>query len=268
MAVLIPCLVALRDEFNQLAPKRDKASDGWIGNTAHAGTSSDHNPDETGNTPYEDADDVDEVHAIDVDNTGPWPGGMTFDLAVNVIVDRHRRGLDDRLQNVIWNGRIASRSWGWTWQSYDGASAHTEHAHFSARYTTAQERDTSPWGLVDRFGDEHMEQSEFTALLKGALKDLELKKALAMGIFATDNVVSLDGPDPSNTKDASVQALIQWPRAGYAKTAADKATTANDRIAAVESKVDLIIAKLEEQGTEQPPPPPAGTTAAKSSTRK
>ena len=48
--ILVPCLVALRNEFNQLAPNRDKASDGSIGDTSHAASSSDHNPDETGNT--------------------------------------------------------------------------------------------------------------------------------------------------------------------------------------------------------------------------
>lgn len=145
--VLVPCLTSLRNEFNLLAPDRDLASDGSIGDTDHAASSSDHNPDETGNTPYEDADNINEVHAIDVDDDLRKPG-WTMQRCVNIITTRHREGEDNRLQNVIYNRRIWSRSWGWTPQPYTGRNAHTEHAHFSARYTTAQENDTRPWGLI------------------------------------------------------------------------------------------------------------------------
>jgi hypothetical protein len=142
-------LDSLRGEFNLMSPNRDKRSDGWVGDRAHAMNSSDHNGDESGNTPYEDADNVDEVHGLDVDDTGPWPREGWFDEKIRTIVDNHRRGLDNRLQNVIRNGRIASRSWGWAWRTYGGSNGHYEHAHFSARYTTAQENDVSPWGVYD-----------------------------------------------------------------------------------------------------------------------
>jgi hypothetical protein len=145
MATLVPCLVSLRGEFNAAAPGRDKASDGWLGDAAHRRSSSDHNPDESGTTPYEDADNVDEVHALDVDDTGPWP--WSFDAKVEHIRREHAAGRDNRLQNIIRNGKIASRSWGWEWRDYDGANGHYQHAHFSARYTTAAENDTSPWGV-------------------------------------------------------------------------------------------------------------------------
>lgn len=146
--VLVPCLVALRAEFDDAGPRRDRSSDGWRGDAAHALQSSDHNPDESGATPYEDADFVDEVHALDVDDSGPWLPGFSFDDAVERIRARHAAGDDDRLQNIIRNGRIASRSWGWSWRSYTGPNGHYEHAHFSARYTTAQENDTRPWRLT------------------------------------------------------------------------------------------------------------------------
>ncbi len=146
--ILVPCLVSLRTEFNTLAPSRDRASDGSIGDSAHASSSSDHNPDETGATPYEDADSRNEVHAIDVD-ADLRKSGWTMERAVDLIVSRHRRGLDNRLQNVIYNGRIWSRSWGWTERTYTGSNKHNKHAHFSARYTTAQESDTRRWGLLE-----------------------------------------------------------------------------------------------------------------------
>jgi hypothetical protein len=150
--VLVPCLVSLRNEFNELAPVRDKASDGSIGDQAHASSPSDHNPDETGSTPYEDADSANEVHAIDVDRD-LRRSGWTMTRAVQIILERHRDGRDGRLQNIIWDGRIWSRSWGWAAREYAGSNPHDKHAHFSARYTTAQERDTRAWGLLEAAGD-------------------------------------------------------------------------------------------------------------------
>ncbi|GGK87833.1 hypothetical protein [Mangrovihabitans endophyticus] len=150
--ILVPCLVSLRSEFNRLAPGRDHTSDGSIGDAAHAQSSSDHNPDETGRTPYHDADHINEVHAIDVDDD-LRKSGWTMQRCVQIIVTRHRTGKDNRLQNVIYNRRIWSRSWGWTARTYTGTSPHTEHAHFSARYTTAQESDTRPWGLLEEDED-------------------------------------------------------------------------------------------------------------------
>src|SRR5919112_6383285 len=136
--ILVPCLVSLRNEFNAVAPRRDRTSDGSIGDPAHAQTSSDHNPDETGNTPYEDADSRNEVHAIDVDKDLRKPG-WSMQKCVEIIVVRHRTARDNRLQNVIYNRRIWSRSWGWTARAYTGSNPHDKHAHFSSRYTTAQE---------------------------------------------------------------------------------------------------------------------------------
>ena len=134
---LIPSLIGLRGEFNSLAPGRSKASDGSIGDQAHSASLSDHNPDNKG-----------AVHAIDVTSAGPWPAGRSMRWAVDRIVGRHRDGADDRLQYVIYDREIASRSWGWTWRAYTGASPHTHHAHFSARYTHDAETGTRAWGLL------------------------------------------------------------------------------------------------------------------------
>lgn len=162
--ILVPCLVSLRTEFNQLSPTRDKTSDGSIGDLAHQQEPSDHNPDETGNTPTKDADHINEVHAIDVDRD-LRRSGWTMEKCLEIIVTRHRSGRDDRLQNIIYNRRIWSRSWGWTARAYTGASAHTEHAHFSARYTTPQENDTRAWGLLEGEDDDMatITQTDFNA---------------------------------------------------------------------------------------------------------
>lgn len=147
--ILVPSLVTLRSEFNRLAPTRDKATDGSVGDEAHSQSVSDHNPDETGNVPIEDADSINEVHAIDVDKTGPWPWDGGMEAAVQHILKRCRAGQESRLRYIIYNRRIWSASNGWVQQSYSGSNPHTEHAHFSASYTTSREADTSSWHLED-----------------------------------------------------------------------------------------------------------------------
>ncbi|GIF08643.1 hypothetical protein [Actinoplanes siamensis] len=127
---LVTCLVTLRAEFNRLSPRRDKSSDGWIGDTAHASRTSDHNPDGAGR-----------VLAIDIDSDGPWP------VPFGALVERLRG--DPRLEYIIWNRRIASRSRGWTWRTYTGSSdPHTGHAHLSARHDHTGNTSTAPWGLI------------------------------------------------------------------------------------------------------------------------
>jgi hypothetical protein len=145
---LIPSLDRLRFEFNVIAPGRSKASDGWVGDAAHQAEVSDHNWDETGSVPIHDADTVNEVHAIDVDSDLRTPG-LDMETVVQHILDRCRSGAETRLRYVIYNRRIWSASSGWVQKAYTGASAHTEHAHFSASYDTAKEASTASWRLEE-----------------------------------------------------------------------------------------------------------------------
>lgn len=184
----IPSLLSLRNEFNAAFPGRDTASDGFVGDTSHAASSSDHNPDETGNTPYEDSDSINEVHAYDADKD-LRKSGWTMGQCTEIIRKRHESGQDNRLQNIIYNRRITSRSWGWSeWREYTGTNAHTEHAHFSARYgsgagTSNPENDTSPWGILAAMNEEDdMTPAEMTAWAKSA----EGKDALARAVLGFD----------------------------------------------------------------------------------
>jgi hypothetical protein len=190
--ILVPCLVSLRNEFNELAPDRDKASDGSIGDLRHQQGLSDHSPDDTPGlrTPGSDSDTKPEVHAIDVDDDLRKPG-WSMTRALQIIITRHREGRDRRLQNVIYNRRIWSASWGWTARAYGGPSSHTEHAHFSARYTTAQESDTSPWGLIE--GDDMTTKAEFLDWLQ----DKDVRKALALAVLAHDPGLDATGEVPA-----------------------------------------------------------------------
>lgn len=146
--VLIPCLKALFAEFDRIAPGRDHASDGSIGDTAHQHEVSDHNADEVGKVPIHDADHVNEVHAIDVDNN-LRESDLTMEKVVQFLLGRCRSGAEKRLRYIIYNRRIWSASSGWVQKTYTGASPHTEHAHFSASYTTSLEASTASWHLED-----------------------------------------------------------------------------------------------------------------------
>jgi len=167
--VLIPCLKTLFGEFDAIAPDRDHASDGSIGDTAHQQESSDHNPDETGKVPTHDADTINEVHAIDVDSTLRAP--ITMEDCIQFLLAECRKdnsvGTDrGRLKYMIYRRRIWKASNAWREEPYTGSSPHEEHAHFSAEYITSMESDTRTWGLIDKFGDDVSEQDVTNALNK------------------------------------------------------------------------------------------------------
>jgi hypothetical protein len=148
--VLVPCLVKLRSEFNTIAPRRRRASDGSVGDTAHQSSQSDHNPDETGNVPIRDADKTNEVHAIDVDADLRTPG-LTMRDVVLFLVRRCRAGKERRLRYIIFDRRIWSDSDGWhlAGRAYTGANPHDKHAHFSSVYDSQGEASTTSWHLQE-----------------------------------------------------------------------------------------------------------------------
>jgi hypothetical protein len=111
----------LREQIDDSFPDRDRASDGWIGDTRHSARKSDHNPDEQG-----------WVRAIDVDRDlfkGSKPDIMPD------LVDQLRRACKDksgkRISYIIFDKRICSPILGWKWRKYKGSNPHTKHAHFS-----------------------------------------------------------------------------------------------------------------------------------------
>lgn len=179
--VNIPASESLLAEYNEAFPDRDKSSDGSIGDAAHKAKSSDHNADDTAgsSTPYTDSDSVAEVHARDVDST-LRKTGWTQRRCVDIIVSRHRSGADNRLQNVICDGWIWSRSTStpWSKEPYTATSDdHTGHAHFSFRYgsgsgTSNPENITKPWGILAAIEEEEMPSpEEYAAAVWGKPND-------------------------------------------------------------------------------------------------
>lgn len=130
---LAKSLAVLRGEVNARAPQRSKASDGTLGDQAHAARRSDHNPD---------ADGV--VCAIDITDD-PAHGHDDRVFA------EHLRQLgaagDKRVKYVISNGRIAGPSTrGWGWRTYTGINAHDKHTHLSVSADATHYDSTAPWG--------------------------------------------------------------------------------------------------------------------------
>lgn len=168
----VACLLTLRSEINEVAPGRDTGADGTIGDSAH-NPSSDHTPDEDSDVLRDhDADSKNEVHALDIDVDLQTPG-LSLEEIVQHILKLCRAG-DRRLRYIIFNRRIWSASSGWAQRTYTGADPHTNHAHFSASYTTSQEARTDSWHLEDLVALTETELDQIEARAKkGAAEALD-----------------------------------------------------------------------------------------------
>ena len=140
MAKLVEGGVRLRTQLNIKYPKRDKRSDGWIGDRAHSQRASFHNPDRYG-----------WVHAIDIDENfgkGKWRNGRNAKKLTRQITKYAASGLKgaDRVLHVVYSGQVASGTykssfWKWRGKGY----GHWEHIHVS--FTPQAEKDGSVWPL-------------------------------------------------------------------------------------------------------------------------
>lgn len=147
--VLVAWAEQFRAELNAIAPSRDKASDGSVGDLAHQGSSSGHNPDETGNAERRDSDNINEVRAIDVDKDLRL-SGLTAEKIVAYLVGRCRAGLEKRLIYIIYNRTIWSASSGWAARKYTGSNPHDKHFHLSGHPDSDSDRRS--WGLASLVG--------------------------------------------------------------------------------------------------------------------
>lgn len=114
---LVKSLERLRAQLNDIYPNRSKASDGALGDTAHAARKSDHNQDSDGT-----------VDAIDI--THDPVNGVDIAKLANVLI----AGKDRRISYIIANGEIISGNGGpspWKRRKYTGKNKHTKHIHIS-----------------------------------------------------------------------------------------------------------------------------------------
>lgn len=118
-------------------PGRDKASDGTIGDAAHATRSSDHNP-------WVVLNGVGIVRARDVD-----VDGIDVAWCVEELRKLGQAG-DPRLNPggyVISNRRITKPDWS-GWSVYTGANAHDHHFHTSYSTAAAGFDSQAPWAFL------------------------------------------------------------------------------------------------------------------------
>jgi hypothetical protein len=128
-------LLCLRDQVNIKAPNRSKASDGTIGDAAHARRSSDHNPHVRDGA-------IGVVTAMDITHD-PAHGCDAGRLADALIASR-----DPRIKYVIWNRRIASATVSpWIWRPYSGANPHDKHVHVSVVAEKSLYDDIETWQI-------------------------------------------------------------------------------------------------------------------------
>lgn len=117
-------LIQMRSELDTLFPKRDRTSDGAIGDAKHASRSSDHNP------WVVDAKGYPVVTAIDVDRD------ITQGITSRNLAEFLRQRQDPRIKYVISNAQMFSsyangQRKTWEWGPYTGTNAHKEHMHLS-----------------------------------------------------------------------------------------------------------------------------------------
>jgi hypothetical protein len=120
---LAKSLEKLRAQINAKFPHRETKSDGWIGDTSHKKTGSDHNP-------HIQEAKANVVSAIDVTND-PAHGCDANKIAKSLIAKK-----DTRIKYVISNGMkaysFAVGKWpGWVWGAYKGPNPHNHHFHIS-----------------------------------------------------------------------------------------------------------------------------------------
>jgi hypothetical protein len=139
---LVAAGVTLRDQVNKAFGKRDKRSDGWIGDKAHSARKSDHNPDRNG-----------WVHALDIDAdllgpNGGAAGRREAEALANQLRSYAASGQpgSERLLYVVFNNRIASgthKDKFWSWRK--GNWGHQHHIHIS--FTARAQNDGRPFPL-------------------------------------------------------------------------------------------------------------------------
>ena len=123
----------LRSEINAKYPKRDKRSDGWIGDLSHSARKSDHNPDKNG-----------WVRAIDIDaDLIKGSSKESWLLAENIKMIALKG--DKRISYIIHQHRIASPRQNWAWRVYKGSNPHVSHLHIS--FTKAGDLNGKAFGI-------------------------------------------------------------------------------------------------------------------------
>jgi hypothetical protein len=141
-----PTLDQLLSEVNTLHPRRDKASDGAVGDLSHEARDSGHNPDWN-------AGGVIRARDFDVDLSGPTKpdGGALARALVNRIIPDRRLAFLIHDERIYRSPLVAWKTARPGWSAYTAAgkvgwfNPHKMHFHVEVRRGAEFENDTTPW---------------------------------------------------------------------------------------------------------------------------
>lgn len=180
-------LDVLLAEINAIAPNRSKASDGSIGDAAHAGRNSDHNPwVKDGALGIVTARDFthDPTHGCDAP-------------AVAEFLRQLGKSGDKRVKYVISNRRIAGVIGDWAWRKYTGLNAHEHHVHVSVSPEKRYYDSTAPWGVA-----KILSRPAVAATPKD--RDMQLEDKVKLTAAAAKYLGKREG------EEVSLRYLLQW----------------------------------------------------------
>lgn len=139
-------LDVLLRQLNARYPNRSKASDGSIGDAAHASRASDHNP----------------WYGPGVVTARDFTHDSGAGMDIDRITDELVASRDPRIKYIIANGLISDSRPGigrpWQWLPYGGSNPHRKHFHLSVMDNPSCD-DTRPWDLPsfrDTTGEDDM----------------------------------------------------------------------------------------------------------------
>lgn len=181
---LAPSLARLVSDVDVRHPNRNRASDGSIGDAAHAARSSFHNPSDGW------------VDALDLTHQAGVFDAHGF---ADALVARKPAWMD----HVISNRRIASAARGWQWRAYDGTNPHDKHAHFAVLRNEAGRTSTAPWFPQE---DDMAQIDDVLALLKDLHAELPTIRRLRQ-VIGTDKEPKDLPAGAGGSVDAVKQAL-------------------------------------------------------------
>lgn len=181
-----PSLARFKSALNTRWPGRDHSSDGWIGDKAHQGTKSGHNPSPPSGV----------VRARDTDVDGIHVPSVVASLLLNPAI-----------RYVIYNARIFHAQNLFRPKNYTGSNPHKGHAHAEIESTKMAENSKAAWVFIStvprwatlRAGMKNESVRQLQALLNGHGSALALDSGFGPGTldavrkFQSRKVLQVDG---------------------------------------------------------------------------
>jgi len=232
-------LEVLRKQIDAQWPSRNKASDGGIGDAAHATRTSDHNPWIT---------DKPGPNVVSARDFTQWNG------IVQGIVDALVASRDKRIKYIIWNGRIICSYdyWrngklikAWTWATYNGSNPHTKHFHISVWYHKNLYDDTSPWAIGGATGKaEPSNKKEEDDMANYAEQLARIEAIVTENQRRINTVRSNTGPIKRGGKDVSLRQEVADIKTAILSLNVKAAVAAALKEANIDADEDAIAEKV------------------------